>query len=116
MDTNQKTSKKKTSKFFENYILRLLNCSHENSNITADSRQQLNSILCIISKLIAAEARNMTEFSKKKTISIDEVQTAIRIIFPEKIASKMCMTGIAANSTFITTDISSDKMMSKQNR
>ena len=113
MDLIQKPSKKKSNKFFENYILKLLNSNFDGHNITADSRQQLNSVLCTISKIISTEARELTVFSKKKTISIDEVYSAISTILPKSIANEICVKGTLANTSYLLSR-NDDKTTSKQ--
>jgi len=112
MDATQKQPKKKNPKFFENYILKLMNFHHTKNDITSDSKQQLNSVIYTITKIISVAARDMTEFSKKKTISIDEVHSAINTLFSKNIANKMCVAAIAANSTYLTSD--SDKTLSSK--
>jgi len=73
--------KKKKSHLFETYISKVLKQVSEKSGITSNSKQQLNSALYIITKSISTMVLNLTEISKKKTLSDKEVSNAVKIIF-----------------------------------
>lgn len=59
----------------------------DGNGITSNSKQQLNSILCIISALMSNRVRDLTEVAKKRTISAKEVESAIVTILPEELAN-----------------------------
>ena len=65
----QKTIKKKKSHYFEIYITKVLKQISDNSGITSNCKQQLNSALCIITKHISNLALNIVALTKKKTIN-----------------------------------------------
>ena len=79
MDIQQKAvAKKKKTRFFETYIAKVLKQVSETNGITSNAKQQLNSILCIISKIISTSVTNLTEIAKKKTLSEKEVIKIMR--------------------------------------
>lgn len=77
----QKIIKKKKSHYFEIYISKVLKQVCDNSGITLNCKQQLNSALCIITKHISNIALNIVIASKKKTITDKEISSAIRMTF-----------------------------------
>ena len=72
--------KKKTFKFYDNYILKVLRTISQ-VGITLDSRHQVNSCLMYISKYMASLSCDLTKESKKRTLSETEVTGACRIMF-----------------------------------
>ena len=87
MDNNHKAIlKKKKTRYFETYITRVLKKISNSNGVTANSKQQLNSILCHISKILCKHIHSLTEIAKKKTISEKEVKNSINIIIPENLA------------------------------
>ena len=94
MDTPQKDrAKKKKSRFFETYISKVLKQVSESNGITSNSKQQLNSALCLISRIIARTAITLTEMAKKKTMSDKEIKNALLIILPGQLAANAIIEG-----------------------
>jgi histone H3/H4 len=94
MDTPQKDrSKKKKSRFFETYISKVLKEVSETNGITSNSKQQLNSALCLISRMIAKTVITLTEMAKKKTMSDKEIKNALLIILPGQLAANAIIQG-----------------------
>ena len=89
MDPVSKTIiKKKKSRYYETYIAKIIK-EYTTGGITNNAKQQLNSILCMVSKLTAKITISLTEISKKKTISEKEVNNAISLIFPASILKEI---------------------------
>lgn len=95
----QRTKKKKT-RFFETYISKVLKKFSDFNGITSNSKQQLNSALCLISRLIATTVITLTEMAKKKTMSEKEVKNALLIILPEQLAANAIIEGQKAVASF----------------
>jgi len=101
MDATQKAvMKKKKTRFFETYISKVLKHVSSENGITANSKQQLNSALCHISRLVADKVITLTEIAKKKTMSDKEVINAIRIVFPIDLANNAITHGQKAIDTY----------------
>lgn len=95
----QRTKKKKT-RFFETYISKVLKQVSDSNGITSNSKQQLNSALCLISRLIATTVITLTEMAKKKTMSDKEVKNALLIVLPEQLAANAIIEGQKAVASF----------------
>ena len=72
---------KNKNRYFESYISKVLNHTSPNNGITSNAKQQLNSVICILGKEISKLSIQLTEISKKKTISHKEIINTIKIIF-----------------------------------
>jgi histone H3/H4 len=80
--TSKVAMKKKKTRMFETYMLKIVKKLSDTNGITNNAKQQLNSIVSSLAKLIADTAINLTEISKKKTMSEKEVTNAVKIILP----------------------------------
>ena len=96
-----KTNKKKT-RFFETYISKVLKQVSPTNGITSNSKQQLNSAVCIISKELSHLVMKLTEFSKKKTISEKQVTNAVKIVFSGDLSINSIREGEKSIKTFNT--------------
>jgi histone H3/H4 len=85
--------KKKKSRFFETYISKVLKQLSDKHGITSNSKQQLNSALCIVSRKISSMVVRLTEIAKKKTMSDKEVSNAISIILSGDLAKNSIREG-----------------------
>jgi histone H3/H4 len=93
-------SRKKKSHLFETYISKVLKQISEKNGITSNSKQQLNSALCIITKTICSTVLKLTEISKKKTLSDKEVSNAVKIIFSGDLANNAICEGCKSVDKF----------------
>ena len=75
----QKHVKKKQFRFFDTYIGKLLKQINSEKGITANTRQQLNSVLQFVTEILANKAQDITLKTAKRTISDTEVLTAARL-------------------------------------
>lgn len=80
LEEKQDKRKRKKTKFFDLYIHKALK-QVSNNEITNNAKQQLNHLLIIIAKLITDKCLFFVEISKKKTLSIKELENAISILF-----------------------------------
>jgi c-di-GMP-binding flagellar brake protein YcgR len=77
----QKQAKKKRFRFFDTYIGNLLKEINSEKGITANTRQQLNSVLQYVTEILANKSRDITIKTSKRTVSDAEVLTATRLSF-----------------------------------
>lgn len=89
-------TQKKRCRFFELYISKLLKLISEKNNITQNAKQQLNSALCIFSKIFSDKIRYLTKENGKKTISEKDVLNVIQIVFPEELSNYAVASGNTA--------------------
>ena len=67
--TSKVAMKKKKTRMFETYMLKIIKKLSDTNGITNNAKQQLNSIVSSLATLMADTAINLTEISKKKTMS-----------------------------------------------
>ena len=97
--------KKKKSRFFETYISKVLKQVSPNNGITSNSKQQLNSALCIIARTISLMVVKLTEIAKKKTLSDKEVCNAVKVLFTGELAKHAIAEGTKSVTRFSGTSI-----------
>jgi len=96
----QKIIKKKTSHFFEIYIIKVLKQISHTSEITSNAKQQLNSVLCLIVKHISSLVINLIQLSKKKTVSYKEIMNALKFILNGELLNNSIIEGEKAKYNF----------------
>jgi histone H3/H4 len=77
-------NKKKKTKYFEIYICKILKTISNNNGITSNAKQQLNSIICSLLKIISDLSIKLVKISNKKTINICQIFNSLKIILPEQ--------------------------------
>lgn len=108
-----KTSKKKKSRFFETYIPKILKQISTDNGITSNAKQQLNSALCVIARMISSLVVQLTIIGKKKTISDREVENCVRILMEKDLAQEIINTATVSIDKFNSEEI---KHSSRQNK
>ena len=96
------TAKKKKSRFFETYISKVLKQVTDNNGITSNSKQQLNSALCVVARNITLVVTRLTEIAKKKTISEKEISNAVKVMFTGDLAENSIREGVKSVEKFNT--------------
>jgi histone H3/H4 len=96
----EKVVKKKKNHFFEIYISKVQKQIAENCGITLNAKQQLNSFLCFLCKHICNIVRELTLFSKKKTISEKEIINSLNIILSAELLKNSIIEGEKAVNIF----------------
>jgi len=99
-EAHKAVMKKKKTRFFETYISKVLKRISDSNGITSNSKQQLNSALCLISRMISTTVTTLTEMAKKKTMSEKEIKNALLIILPKKLADNAIIEGQKAVLSF----------------
>jgi histone H2B len=81
---------------YSTYIYRVLKQVHPDTSISRRAMSIMNSFINDIFSRIATEAGNLVRYNKKKTISVREVQTSIRLILPGELAKHAVSEGTKA--------------------
>jgi len=116
MDNTQKSNmKKKKSRYFEIYISKIIKNISTNSGITSNAKQQFNSILCIITKIITDKTRGLSEVSNKKTVSEKEISNSLKLILPQQLCKNAIANAEKAINTFSGNDTNT-KGISRQEK
>ena len=93
-------TKKKRSRYFEVYILRVLKNVSSTHGITLNAKQQLNSALCTITDILAKKSHALCEIAEKKTIGIKEVENAFFLLSSGSLREKGIEAGKKAVEKF----------------
>ena len=96
----EKIIKRKKCRSFETYISKILKQVSIKNGITSNSKQQLNSALCIIARDISFTVARLTEIAKKKTMSDKEVSNAVKVLFSGDLAINSIREGLKSVSKF----------------
>jgi histone H3 len=84
----------KKSRFFEIYIVRILkHITIEKEpnvySITLNAKQQLNSVMCLLARILSEKMLYLMQISEKKTLTIKEVQNACKIVCSKKMSEEI---------------------------
>lgn len=111
----EKKKQKKKFRYYENYITKLLKTITPRNEITLNARQQLNSLLVNLSRIIVHRALELAEISKKKTISMKEIISVVRMIMPYHLGDYCVEVATKAVETYNESKVSASSL-SKQAR
>src|SRR5437762_3076076 len=84
---NDKAKKKRRvrKEIYSRYIYKVLKQVHPDTAISSKSVSILNSFMNDIFEQISCEASKIAAYNHKSTISSREIQTAVRLIFPDEL-------------------------------
>ena len=92
---DKKRSKKRTESY-SSYIYKVLKQVHPETGISKRGISILNSFVNDIFDRISGEAGKLVSYSKSKTLTSREIQTAIRLILPGELAKHAVSEGTKA--------------------
>ena len=98
---NDSKRKKKTKHYFEHHIRKILKQVCTDRDITQQAKSQLNELAIITCKLIKSKINHILTFSKKKTITETEIQSAVKLIFTGQLAQKSVDEGTKCLSNYL---------------
>jgi len=78
----QRGNKKKATNSFRTYIHKVLRQVHPDSQISSNTREQLDEFIKILARELAGSARQTCADSKKSTVGLDEIKLAINFHLP----------------------------------
>ncbi|GJQ12740.1 hypothetical protein GpartN1_g4531.t1 [Galdieria partita] len=93
---DKKKSKKKRSETYSIYIYKVLKQVHPDTGISGKAMSIMNSFVNDIFERIASEASKLSAYSKSKTLTSREVQTAVRLLLPGELAKHAVSEGTKA--------------------
>jgi histone H2B len=97
---NQGGAKKKRTETFSLYIYRVLKQVHPDTGISKRSMSIMNSFINDTFERMALEASKLVRYSKKRTLSSREIQTAVRLLLPGELAKHAVSEGTKAVTKF----------------
>ena len=87
---------------FDRYIHKICKQVTYEIGMSSKSKQILSSIMTIISKKVAKNASDLTEYGKKKTIQDKDIQTAVVLLLPGELAKHAVREGRKAVTKLIS--------------
>ena len=91
-----KGSKKKRTESYSSYIYKVLKQVHPDTGVSKKAMSIMNSFVNDIFDRISGEAGKLVSYSKSKTLTSREIQTAIRLILPGELAKHAVSEGTKA--------------------
>ena len=88
--------KKKRTESFSMYIYKVLKQVHPDTGVSKKAMSIMNSFVNDIFGRISGEAGKLVSYSKSKTLTSREIQTAIRLILPGELAKHAVSEGTKA--------------------
>ena len=95
-----KKRKKKRSESYSIYIYKVLKQVHPDTGISSKAMNIMNSFVADLFDRVATEASKLTIYSKTKTLTSREIQTAIRLLLPGELSKHAVSEGTKAVTKF----------------
>uniref|UniRef100_A0A0N4ZWS4 Histone domain-containing protein n=1 Tax=Parastrongyloides trichosuri TaxID=131310 RepID=A0A0N4ZWS4_PARTI len=95
MRKNVKRSKK-SERMFSLYIYRVLKSVHPELQISCKAMGIMNSLIIDHYEKLLSEVFTLSKMTKKRTVTIRDIQTAVRLLFPSNLARSMISKGSLA--------------------
>lgn len=94
-DGKKKRNKKRTESY-SIYIYKVLKQVHPDTGVSSKAMSIMNSFVCDLFERIATESAKLSQYSKTKTLTSREIQTAIRLLLPGELAKHAISEGTKA--------------------
>jgi len=92
----KKKRTKKRSESYSIYIYKVLKQVHPDTGVSSKAMSIMNSFVSDLFERIATEAAKLSQYSKTKTLTSREIQTAIRLLLPGELAKHAISEGTKA--------------------
>lgn len=92
----KKKAKKKRAESYSIYIYKVLKQVHPDTGISSKAMSIMNSFVNDIFERIASESSKLAAYSKTKTLTSREIQTAVRLLLPGELAKHAVSEGTKA--------------------
>lgn len=93
---DKKKRKKKRSESYSIYIYKVLKQVHPDTGISSKAMGIMNSFVADLFERIASESAKLSKYSKTKTLSSREIQTAVRLLLPGELSKHAISEGTKA--------------------
>ena len=105
----EKNRRKKRTESFSIYIYKVLKQVHPDTGISKKGMSIMNSFVFDIFERIAGEAGKLVGYSKSKTLTSREIQTAVRLILPGELAKHAVSEGTKAVTKYTSNQRSEEQ-------
>ncbi|KAJ7877788.1 histone-fold-containing protein [Mycena leptocephala] len=110
----EKERKKTRKETYSSYIYKVLKQVHPDTGISNKAMTILNSFVNDIFERIASEASKLPQYSKKSSISSQEIQTSVRLILPGELAKHTISEGTKSVTKFSSVTTTSSWILGDQ--
>lgn len=100
MKKSKKSGKKTRVYSYRSYAYKVLKQVHPNVGVTKRSMSVMNSFIADIFDRLTSEATRLASYTKKKTLSSREIQTAVRLVLSGELAKHAVSQGTKAVTYF----------------
>lgn len=97
---NDRRAHKKRTETFSLYIYKVLKQVHPDTGISKRSMSIMNSFINDVFDKLANESSRLVRYSRKRTLSSREIQTAVRLVLPGELAKHAVSEGTKAVTKF----------------
>uniref|UniRef100_A0A7S0T5Z7 Histone H2B n=1 Tax=Erythrolobus madagascarensis TaxID=708628 RepID=A0A7S0T5Z7_9RHOD len=102
-DADKKIKKKKRVESYSIYVYKVLKQVHPETGISSKAMSIMNSFVNDLFERIAAESAKLAQYSKTKTLTSREIQTAVRLLLPGELAKHAVSEGTKAVTKYSST-------------
>ena len=99
-----KKRRKARKQSYSIYIYKVLKQVHPDTGVSSKAMSIMNSFVNDLFERIAAEASRLAKYSKRKTISSREIQTAVRLLLPGELAKHAVSEGTKAVTKYTSSN------------
>ena len=92
----QKARRHSKHETFSVYIYKVLKQVHQDTGISKKSMAIMNSFINDVFERIALEASKLVSYNKKHTLSVREIQSAVKLLLPGELAKHAIIEGAKA--------------------
>ena len=82
-------AKEKVEKYYDIYLSRILKSVSSNHNITNNAKNQLNSVLVVLSKVLCRNAATLARISSRKTLTQKDVEASVVMLLEGNLLTKV---------------------------
>mmetsp|Transcript_5592 Transcript_5592/g.9842 ORF Transcript_5592/g.9842 Transcript_5592/m.9842 type:complete len:130 (-) Transcript_5592:15-404(-) len=95
-DVEKSKKKKKRTESYSIYVYKVLKQVHPDTGISSKAMSIMNSFVNDLFERIASESAKLSQYSKTKTLTSREIQTAVRLLLPGELAKHAVSEGTKA--------------------
>ena len=96
----QKRQKRKSYQSFSLYIYKVLKSISNDVGVSKKGMNVINSLVTDMFEQFALESSKLVRYQKKKTLSSQDVQTAVKLLLPPDLGNHAILEGTKAISKF----------------
>lgn len=108
--------RKRRNSTYNLYIYQVLKQVHPDTGISSRAMKVMDQCMKDLLEYLAAEARNLTRYNHKATLSTRDIQTAVRLLLPGELAKHAVSEGNKAVTQFQATQTQKSTQKKKKTK